>query len=158
MDKLQEEDKYFEPSDKFITKYGLPLAIAVVSLKEGKVLIMITNFEEKDVMLPKFIELGELQELDIVKNREEQTFFIQTDVERTVKQYPKIVIDNTNLTEKERNRLTDLIEDYSDVMSKDETDIGHSTILQHEIHLENEKPIKQRPYPVANALEAEQKR
>ena len=51
-----------------------------------------------------------------------------------------------NLTEDQERRLNELIERNSDIFSKDEYDIGKTTLATHEINTENAAPIKGRAY------------
>lgn len=52
----------------------------------------------------------------------------------------------------ERARVLELIFKYTDVFAKDTTQLQGTNLLEHEIHLTDEKPIKLRPYSVPHAL------
>ena len=53
------------------------------------------------------------------------------------------LIDET-LRESDKQKLSNLLDTYSDVFSTSDTDIGHTTIVQHKIELTDETPFKQK--------------
>jgi hypothetical protein len=48
----------------------------------------------------------------------------------------------------ELEQFNKLIDAYTDVFAKDDTDIGHTNLLEHEINTGDSAPIRQKPYPV----------
>ena len=53
-------------------------------------------------------------------------------------------LDTDNLTVEELEKGIGLIIEYSDIFSNVESDMGHTTIVQHKIEMCNEHPFKQR--------------
>jgi ribA/ribD-fused uncharacterized protein len=62
---------------------------------------------------------------------------------------PNVSIDNANLSDKEKLRLSLMLSRYTEIFNKEETDFGRTDRATHQIHLKNEEPIQQRPHRVA---------
>ena len=56
----------------------------------------------------------------------------------------QVDIDNERLTKEEVVKGLDVILKFSDIFSKGDEDLGHSTLVQHEINLYDSTPFKQR--------------
>ena len=63
-----------------------------------------------------------------------------------------------NLDSAQQNRLEQFLIKHQDIFSKSSSDIGHTTLIQHHIDVENAKPVKKVPYriPLAKRRVAEQ--
>ncbi|GFR93292.1 Pol polyprotein [Elysia marginata] len=53
-------------------------------------------------------------------------------------------IDTAKLSEEQQQDVQSLLEEYKDIFSQSDTDIGHYTGVKHAIHLEDKTPFKQR--------------
>lgn len=60
-----------------------------------------------------------------------------------------------HLNEEERDRIFGLIARYADVFARDSGELKGTKLLEHEIHLTDQKPIKCRPYRVPRNLQPE---
>ncbi|XP_064631689.1 uncharacterized protein LOC135489979 [Lineus longissimus] len=69
--------------------------------------------------------------------------------ERLRKVLEKLEIEDINLTGTQRATLISLIEEYQDIFSMDDLDIGHTTVVEHRIDTGDAIPIKQRPRRVS---------
>ena len=65
--------------------------------------------------------------------------------ERIQKLLEKLEIDQIDLTGQQRAKLIALIEEYQDIFSMEDLDIGHTTVVEHRIETGDAVPIKQRP-------------
>ena len=59
------------------------------------------------------------------------------------------------LSSAENTRLSHLLESYSDIFASSSLDLGHTTLIQHQIDTGDAQPIKQAPYRVSQAQRAE---
>ena len=55
-------------------------------------------------------------------------------------------LDDQALTNEERAKLDDLLEEFSDIFALDDSELGCTNVVQHTIDTGNHSPIKQRPY------------
>ena len=61
-----------------------------------------------------------------------------------------INLDGTVLTEEQKKEVQSFLLEWTRVFSKGPTDIGRTTLVEHEIHLEDEWPFKE-PYRKKNS-------
>ncbi|MCP4599592.1 MAG: hypothetical protein GY847_03470, partial [Proteobacteria bacterium] len=54
--------------------------------------------------------------------------------------------EGADLTQPQKNQITDLLMQYQDVFSKDDNDLGRCALIKHRIHTGDAAPISQRPY------------
>ena len=59
------------------------------------------------------------------------------------------------LSSAENTQLSHLLESYSDIFASSSLDLGHTTLIQHQIDTGDAQPIKQAPYRVPQAQRAE---
>lgn len=64
-----------------------------------------------------------------------------------VNRYEKTVIDNPLITHSQQKALQDLINRYSDIAAKHEYDVGSTNVIEHEILLYDDTPVKIRRMP-----------
>ena len=67
----------------------------------------------------------------------------------------KKAIINPNLNKKQTLQLNNLLESFNDIFSENEYDIGHCTVLKHNIDVGQEKPFKSKQYPFPHAIRDE---
>lgn len=53
-------------------------------------------------------------------------------------------LDSAHVTDQERAKLKDLVDEYSDIFSQGELDLGHYSGVTHRIEMEDPRPFKQR--------------
>ena len=58
----------------------------------------------------------------------------------------------------EQQQLAQLLREYSNVFSKDENDLGYTSLMEHAIETGDAKPIKQAPRRPPLALAGEEKK
>ena len=61
------------------------------------------------------------------------------------KHLEEVNLDGTKLSSVEKNKVVQFLNNWQHVFSQSDTDLGHTDLIQHEIHLENEQPFKE-PY------------
>ena len=60
-----------------------------------------------------------------------------------------------HLNTEQHNRMLQLLSSFNDVFSKSTYDLGHCTLLKHEIDVGSNKPFKSRQYPLPESLKSE---
>lgn len=65
----------------------------------------------------------------------------------------KKIIEEEKLTEIEKEKLNELLNEFIEIFAKSKMDIGFTGIVQHTIDTQNNAPIKQKPYRIPYALE-----
>ena len=107
--------------------------------------IQITNISTRTVTIPPNSILCELQPVhieNIDRQEEEQDLLGETDV----------TMCTDGLTEIQIQRGKELIWKYSDIMAKDDMDIGHTKVVKHRIDLTNDIPFKQKHRRIPPAM------
>ena len=59
--------------------------------------------------------------------------------------YAALKLDNTTLSPEQKNRFFSLISEYQDIFARDNSDLGMTDLIEHEIDTGSTKPIKQAP-------------
>ena len=70
---------------------------------------------------------------------------LQDDRENHKNWIPNVDLSMTGLSEDQQLRVTQLLENFSDVFSKNDRDIGRTGLVKHKIKTEGSSPIKQKP-------------
>ncbi|CAF0859482.1 unnamed protein product [Brachionus calyciflorus] len=160
-----DKDIFFESSSKLNILEGYTNTPECVNL-------IIFNKEPFKRVIRKHTILGKFSRCEVLKsinNTEELVNIIQDDLKvdyinnifeaKTDNKpwIPSEIINfkNTNLNKDQINELKKLIDNYSEIFSKNDEDIG--TVPEnfgvHDIELSENKPIRQRPYPIPYAKE-----
>ena len=120
--------------------------------KTSRVPVRLCNMSAKIVTLPPKSNICELQEVKLLRslplnNTEGVTAHINQ--QKVEKERPKhleeVNLDDTKLSSVQKNKVVQFLNDWQHVFSQSDTDLGHTDLVQHEIHLENEQPFKE-PY------------
>ena len=144
-------DIIFEPSDLFMGRHNVSTCSSICTGDEGKIPIRILNHGREKVQLYPNETLGTVTKID-----NNNVKIVQPDKETGKINYrdasePKI----DHLSQLEQHKLSDLLNVYKNVLACDDNDLGHTSVIQHTIPLENDKPLKQRPYHSPIALRQE---
>ena len=78
----------------------------------------------------------------------------EPEIER-IKAYPKIVINEKKLSKEVNKELQDSVIKYDDIVSKHEYDVESTWVIEYEIPLTVDTPIKLRTRIMPNKLQAE---
>ncbi len=127
-----------------------------------KVPVILRNETEHDITLPTNCIIAELAVVqDILQdthpyqkptNPDEESFPSenQRDAATSRRQEKKLKLDfgDSPLSEEWKTRITEKLNNYSDVFAHHDLDFGHTTKVKHHIRLKDETPFKQRPRPI----------
>lgn len=141
------------------------LARAMVVPRNGTALIRLANFTDKEICLQENEVVGQFHPLDHTrvmvhsKDSEELESNSPNSTKKGTKSshvpagasvkdnewYKELKVEINELTQDQELKFFETIQEYEDVFAKDETDIGLSHLMEHEINTGDHKPIKQQP-------------
>ena len=144
----------------------VPRAVATVD-GDRTMPLKILNVSSEEVTVPKETDLGTLYTVDN-SNAGGSVYEVLDGVDAS-QVHPKSIedpkdvigrlnIDGADLSEAGKDRLKKLVTEYIDVFSRNDSDIGRTSIMKHHIETGNAKPIKQRPRRVPLKLRSEVER
>lgn len=158
---------FIEGAQKFVERKGLLVAKSLVKVNRDIIPLRVVNLLDEPCRLYKgtIAATGEdVKSEDVCVFEKVQSVSTEettTDFEpQKIPEHLKDLIDRSSvhLPSNEQNILKDLLCSYQHSFSKDSSDLGHTTLVRHEINTGNSRPIKQRPrrIPLAKLKEASQ--
>ena len=154
-----------EPSMKFVQNTGVLVAKALVDPKSGNIPLRLVNFSKEPIIVHKDMVTAVLQPVESVGSESDHASRVcQTSkTSRVLNKLPKHLVSlfersSENLDRSQKTRLEQFLVKHQDIFSKSSNDIGHTTLIQHHIDVQNAKPVKKIPYriPLAKRNVAEQ--
>ncbi|GBL72143.1 Retrovirus-related Pol polyprotein from transposon 297, partial [Araneus ventricosus] len=133
------------------------IARAVSTLKENNMcLALVLNLGDKPLTLNKGMIIVQALPIHEVSNIESVNTLSDG------KNSKKIDWDKTlnfdHLSKEQKSKVINLLNKYDSVFAQDISELGQCGIVQHEIHLTDPVPTRQKPYRVPYQLKAEMKR
>ncbi|MES9884250.1 MAG: reverse transcriptase family protein, partial [Sedimenticola sp.] len=128
----------------------------VVSLqnpgKTSRVPVRLCNLSARTVTLPAKSIVCELQEVDVLRScvigdasaSSSAHSSQQTTSDSTIPSLG-VDLDDSALTSEQKTAVTTMMSKWRDIFSQGPLDLGHTDVIRHEIHLEDDKPFKE-PY------------
>ena len=139
-----------EPTHKFI---GLVVAASVHAPDDQQIILRLLNTTDEAIVIRKGTVLGRYLAADVMEERESEprieVNLYQQGVTDALPEFLRPHYERwcVHLAERGKDDLQALLIAYQDVFSKDEFDMGRTSIVQHEIPLvEGTQPIKQKAY------------
>ena len=122
--------------------------------------LKILNVSAQEVTIPKETDLGTLF---TISNKGDGLYEVIEDGDVSPEQQTRGAVDitrqlkiyNADLSETGKRELTRLVEAFSDIFSKHDSDIGRTSLMKHHIETGDAKPIKQRPRRIPLKLREE---
>jgi len=120
-------------------------ARVVIPCDESIAAVRIINLTEESVIIPAGTELGGAEMAHIVDPREDCTSSWSTNTTGPEFEHIQSVIDSLpgELSVVERLEAIELLHTYQDVFSKNEYDLGRTSLTKHRIDTGDARPIKQ---------------
>ena len=117
-----------------------PTVVNYIGKKTGLVDVKVDNISTQTVVIPSRATLCELQPVTRLmgKPREETSNVSAESV------LDKMTLDSPLLDDKQKELLSDKLRLHMDKFSTSDLDMGHHTRVQHEIHLTDDHPFKER--------------
>ena len=147
---FQEGCFHFEPSEKLLEKYGVVLARALVKPRAGTFVVRVCNPNEEGIMLYTGMALGCLSKVEVIGDYESVGRVARTVVPKVEGELPDHLKDLYERTvdlvpESDRPLVREMLCKFQDVFSRDDKDLGRTSLVQHHIETGDAKPIKQAP-------------
>ena len=169
--RVARETTLIKPEVQTLNQKGLAMVDAVVGfVVGGEVTLVIENHGTSPVQLPEGELLGSLhptimvdklpqsveEELGTKRKSNVQVAALQssavTNKERESQLLTALQLDDPEVTEDEHQQVTELVNEYADLFALSNTELGRTTIVQHDINTANHRPIKQTPHHVPFSL------
>ena len=128
---------YFSPSSEFLSSKPIWLAGVVDTVRDGKITVQFVNTTEERVTIPPDSMIGCV---DVIPESELNISATTTLEKNTTDWLKNIDIGNDNIGGGERQRIRELLQEYKDVFSQHENDLGRTNLIQHSIEIVGEKP------------------
>lgn len=133
---------------------GILVSSALLSVHQGSVAIPIVNVGTEDVWLQPHTQLGELHVVDPLQPAN-SVLIEETDDHHTLAVVQHVTVESAplsdfsslswpNLSPEEVKQAVELLQKHSTVFSQGEGDLGCTTLVEHEIPLMDEAPVRQR--------------
>ncbi len=139
-----------EPELKFIERHGLLVArsLSSASCENDGVWIQVLNPSPAPITVREKEKVGTFQPVedpDVVFVTEVSDRPKEADGARKVEVINTLMADVDNLSSSELHQLNTLLNDYVDVISLYEGDLGRTDLVQHSIDTQGAAPVKQPP-------------
>ena len=120
-----------------------PLLIQPQQSVDQPIPVVVNNHTHSTIVIPPNSRLCELQHVEVVNDHEPHnppTINEQEDCDFM----SYLSLDDTDLTDVQKERVRKLLLDFRSIFSQDEFDIGHTQTVRHRIDLTNDIPFKQK--------------
>ena len=138
------DEVMFNPYKDMLAKRGILAANSIARVsKNGKIPVRLINTKDTRVTIFKQTKIGTIEPIN-ERNAKYENIFRSFGGNET-KHIECILhnIDEKVGSIEEKTSITKIIKEFKDVFSKDKNDIGHCSILKHEIDLMDNRPIAQ---------------
>lgn len=116
----------------------------LVTMEGGEGAIEFVNSSDEEAVVPKSALIGTLHPLRITDldyfNEEGES--IRHAEEQPVKVWKEEIQYGDQLSSAEKEKVKQLIDQYSDVFSKNALDLGQTPLVTHEIQLSDSRPVQ----------------
>ena len=148
----------FEPNQKEMVELGVELPDALLTQQsDGHIFIPVKNPESLSARLEKGMCLGcatyipdpEIQEDEPPCDLEESTLTADVNVvelrspERLNRLFDTLPLEQGSLPDEDFEQLKNLIRENADVFALDNSELGHTDVVQHRVDTGSQQPIKQ---------------
>ena len=135
----------YSSSDNWLTESheiegGVQVARTLLSDSFDRALVRVMNVKDHPVTIAKGTNIGELAPVDAIDQTSAPARIEPITEEILVDLLEKI---HEDVTKEEKHRLVELLNEYSDILSKDDMDLGEARLVQHRINTGDTAPIRQ---------------
>ncbi|CAC5358979.1 Retrovirus-related Pol polyprotein from transposon 297,Retrovirus-related Pol polyprotein from transposon 412 [Mytilus coruscus] len=144
-----------EPKGQLTSKYSVIPARVLTKACDKDVVFKVLNPTSKPVKLFKDTNIGTFEEIDKVLDEEYNSDVVPTShvvnslCEGISKEMMQDVqVDWEQLSNSEQEQLSELLNEFSDIFAKSDSDLGKTNLVSHSIDTQGHGAVKQRPYRV----------
>ena len=143
-------DVVLEPEIAFVEQYGLVVAHSLARNVEGKTLVQLLNPSPLPVTVQKSTKVGVLRPLaevcvDVCAAKEAEAGVGLPPSKRrsTDEAIEQLLSDVQDLNHTNRGRLKSLLNEFKEMLSVDDDDLGQTKLVYHEINTGDALPVRQ---------------
>ena len=159
-----------EPCNSYNLPAGVVIYPTLATVNKGRVKFQVRNYNNQPVVIKHAHKVAIASACDFMQSElsvEQETATskriivgLQQNLRTTVwdeEWFEKFHISETQ-SRTERQQIRALLYQYRDVFSKDEDDVGHVTVVKHQINTTNDIPFRQPDRPIPPAIRPEVKK
>ena len=129
-------------------KKAVCIARTMIVPRDGKATIRLANFTDRDIQLNKGQVVGQFNPID--HTRAMAISCIDGNSSSNIPQagqawHKELNLDKGELTQDQELAFFKIVKEFEDVFARDESDVGLSNLIEHEINIGDHTPIKQQP-------------
>ena len=131
-----------QPLPAFTEKYGVVLAAAVCRPEDTRIPLRLMNVGDQEIVINKHETVGSMEEVEVLQEervRRSSTTIGEWDPRTVFKE------EVQNIGEEVAEQFFQLVEKYEHQFMREGKALGHTGMVQHQIHTDGHPPIKQRP-------------
>lgn len=124
--------------------------------KTARVPVRVCNMSVKPIVIPPRTNICELKTVQVIRNvdfktevsissMEIQPSSDEVEDERPLREQYGVDIDETNLTDEQKQKVKNLFRKWEQIFPKSKLDLGHTDVIRHKIVLSDDTPFKE-PY------------
>ncbi|CAG2203360.1 unnamed protein product [Mytilus edulis] len=144
-----------EPKSQLTSKYSVIPARVLTKVCDKDVVFKVLNPTTKTVKLFKDTNIGTFEEIGKVLDEEYDSDIVPTsNVVNSLcegiseERMQDVQVDWDQLTKLEQGQLRELLNEFSDIFAKSDSDLGKTNLVSHSIDTQGHGAVKQRPYRV----------
>ena len=141
-----------EPSMNFVQTTDVLVAKVLIDPKSGNIPLRLANFSKEPFMVHKDMVTAVLQPVESVGSESDHASRMchSSETDRALTKLPEHLVSlfepsSENLDMSQKTRLGQFLVKHQNIFSKSSSDIGHTTLIQHHIDIQNSKPAKKVP-------------
>ena len=166
---LEGQDVLVEPAEDLTLPSGLVICPTLSKVTNGKVMLQVHNYSKTDRIWKQAHKVAKLspcavmnQEIQISCRSESEIVIAAgqdcTTTTSNTEDWVDKIKTNKNFDENSQAEIFDLLQQYHDVFSKSEDDVGCTDMIEHRIKLTDETPVRQPDRRIPPALVPEVKK
>ncbi|XP_063416775.1 uncharacterized protein LOC134699013 [Mytilus trossulus] len=144
-----------EPKSQLTSKYSVIPARVLTKICDKDVVFKVLNPTTKNVKLFKDTNIGTFEEINKVLDEEYDSDIVPTsNVVNSLcegiseERMQDVQVDWDQLTKLEQGQLMELLNEFSYIFAKSDSDLGKTNLVSHSIDTQGHGAVKQRPYRV----------
>ena len=134
----------FEVNESLCQSSHVYAARSIVRPEQGEIPVRLVNPGSKSVTIEPGVKIGTVTSVTDIATRP----LLRNNDTPVV---DKLDLSSANLSSEQTALLSSVLEKYSDIFAQSDSDLGHTTILEHGIDTQGHAPIYQRPYRIPEA-------
>ena len=120
---------------------GIHIASSLIPNRSVNIPIRIMNINKEEKKLEEGISLSPTQEVIVIEKKKEEEHVRDSKIEVQIEDIISRV--DESVPEKHKEKLRTMLNEYKDIISSDEFDLGRTDIVEHRIDTGDARPVRQ---------------